>query len=880
MNKYTMILCSLYLFFGGINMLHAQKRPLDEDAYKKWKYISRENISADGLWVSYEHANKDCLQVLYLYGKNNTDTLWNCKNGVFSPDSHLFSYYKINEKSQKGKTLNTFYIKDLQTGRLDSFPKVSYLSFKGGKKKYVSLLRETHKVDTLSGMKEKQPKEQKFDLVLYDSSLKSSVSFSQVSKHFYSPEGNWLLLYSQKWYLYHLNTNKKYDLPLATDSNISLYSFSKNEDKLAFLSTGKQAKDAFIYLYDLKRFDCIDSLATQSKALPQGFEITVGKLAFSQDEKKLYFKIVKKKDSVDSQKPIGATYKPQIWAWDKTFNYLNHNILTDESLFCSYALKDKKITLLSSEEMPYLQFPDGESEKMTIGFSNKPYLKYEGIETGPIFDTYLVNMEDGKHQKILERKYYNPTISSDKKYIVWFEPDARAWYGMHTETLEKKNLTGAINDLFYNDEVDRPMHYIHLGSIGWSEKGHDVFINSKYDLWKIDAAGEKKPVCLTKSLGKERKIVFRPIKKSESQRYFNQDEFYFTAFQPETKKAGYYRLKNDRFTELIFTDHYYSDIKFSEDGEHCIWKRSSFVEYPEIYYSDAKFTNAQKVSVSDSIQGEYNWATAELVQWTTYHKDTLQGILCKPEDFDPSKKYPMIVYFYEKKSDELHRYKIPSPIGTVINWPYCASNGYLVFVPDVAFRAGEPGQSAYDAIVSGVENLAAKYNFIDKERIALNGHSWGGYQTAYLVTRTNLFKAAVAGAPVANMTSAYGAVRWGTGKARMFQYESGQSRIGGTLWEKPFEYIKNSPLFFAPQIETPLLIMHNDGDGSVVWEQGIELFLALRRLGKPAWLFNYKGQDHKLLKWEYRLDYSRRVMEFYDYYLRNGEKPNWFDGQP
>ena len=200
-----------------------------------------------------------------------------------------------------------------------------------------------------------------------------------------------------------------------------------------------------------------------------------------------------------------------------------------------------------------------------------------------------------------------------------------------------------------------------------------------------------------------------------------------------------------------------------------------------------------------------------------------------------------------------------------------------MFVPDIVFRPGEPGRSSYDAVVSGVKTLIDKCPYVDKDRIGLNGHSWGGYQSAYLITQTDLFKAAVAGAPVANMTSAYGGIRWGSGKSRMFQYEHTQSRIGGTLWEKPLAYFRNSALFYAPRIQTPLLIMHNDKDEAVMWEQGIELFMALRRLQKPVWMFNYRGQGHKLLKWDYRLDYSKRVMEFYDYYLKDGKKPDWMD---
>src|SRR5690606_41680366 len=104
-------------------------------------------------------------------------------------------------------------------------------------------------------------------------------------------------------------------------------------------------------------------------------------------------------------------------------------------------------------------------------------------------------------------------------------------------------------------------------------------------------------------------------------------------------------------------------------------------------------------------------------------------------------------------------------------------------------------------------------------------------QIAHMITRTNLFAAAIAGAPVANMVSAYGGIRWSTGMSRMFQYEQTQSRIGGSLWRRPLQFIENSPIFWADKVQTPLLMMHNDQDGAVPWYQGIEYYMALRRLG-------------------------------------------------
>ena len=241
----------------------------------------------------------------------------------------------------------------------------------------------------------------------------------------------------------------------------------------------------------------------------------------------------------------------------------------------------------------------------------------------------------------------------------------------------------------------------------------------------------------------------------------------------------------------------------------------------------------------------------------------------------------MLIYFYEKSSKGIHSHRIPSPSRSTINIPWCTSNGYVVFVPDIVYRDGYPGESAYDAIVSGTMAMTERNSFIDKDKIGIQGQSWGGYQVAYLVTQTNIYAAAMAGAPVSNMTSAYGGIRWGTGMSRMFQYEQTQSRIGGTLWEKPGLYIENSPLFHAPRIETPLLMMHNDNDGAVPWYQGIEFFVALRRLDKPVWMLTYNKEEHNLTKWPNRVDLGIRMMQFFDFYLKDAPEPKWMsEGVP
>jgi dipeptidyl aminopeptidase/acylaminoacyl peptidase len=245
----------------------------------------------------------------------------------------------------------------------------------------------------------------------------------------------------------------------------------------------------------------------------------------------------------------------------------------------------------------------------------------------------------------------------------------------------------------------------------------------------------------------------------------------------------------------------------------------------------------------------------------------------KPENFDSTKKYPLIAYFYEDLSQ--NRYNYVAPNGrNVINATHYASNGYLIFLPDIHYEIGYPGPSAMKSIVPGVQMLLAR-GYVDPKRLGLQGQSWGGYQTAYMITQTSMFAAAMAGAPVVNMTSAYGGIRWGTGISRAGQYEGGQSRIGGSLWETPMRFIENSPLFWLDKVTTPLFIMSNDNDDAVPWYQGIEFFIAMRRLQKEVYLINYNNDVHNPAGRANQKDIAMRMQQFFDTKLKGAPAPDW-----
>jgi len=314
-------------------------------------------------------------------------------------------------------------------------------------------------------------------------------------------------------------------------------------------------------------------------------------------------------------------------------------------------------------------------------------------------------------------------------------------------------------------------------------------------------------------------------------------------------------------------------VQKAKDADVYLFTQSSFEEFPDLWVANGRFDAPTRISDANPQQRGYRWGTDELVSWRSNDGVPLKGILFKPEDFDPTKKYPMVVYIYEQLSQNLNAY-VPPGGRNVINPTVYVSNGYLVFEPDIHYETGYPGPSALKSIVPGVQMLIDS-GFVDPNAVGLQGHSWGGYQTAYVITQTSMFRAAMAGAPVANMTSAYGGIRWQTGLARAFQYEHTQSRIGGSIWEYPMRYLENSPLFAADRITTPLLIMSNDDDGAVPWYQGIELFVAMRRLGKEVYLIDYNGEGHNPTKRANQLDIAMRMQQFFDHFLKGAPEPEW-----
>ena len=505
-----------------------------------------------------------------------------------------------------------------------------------------------------------------------------------------------------------------------------------------------------------------------------------------------------------------------------------------------------------------------------------PYLKLITWD-GWYRDVYLVDPQTGDSEKVIEKQRFDAELSPDGRYLVWF--DGADWNRRDTETGEVQNLTSGIDVPFADVYNDRPMPSSSYGIGGWTEESESVFIYDQYDIWQVSLS-DGKAINITGGEGRNSERIFRIYDLDRIKETFEQGErLLLTMYHDKLKNDGFYEARVGRsgVKQLLEEDKKFTIRSVADESGAILYTRESYTEYPNLWVAkDHRFQKPEKVShLHEDLTERYAWGRAELVEWLSLDGEPVQGILYYPGNYEPDKRYPVFIYYYERFSQRLYDFNEPYTNHRP-NIAQYTSDGYVVFLPDIWFDVPVPGYSATKHLVPGVQKLV-EMGVADPDAIGLHGHSWSGYMTAHVITQTDIFAAAIAGAPVSNMTSAYGGIRWGSGLARQFQYEQTQSRLGVSLWENRAPYIENSPLFYADRIQTPILFQHGDADEAVPWYQSIELYLALRRLDKEAVFLQYHDEPHHLRKLANRLDYAMKMKEYMDHYLKGEAAPEWIE---
>ncbi len=570
-----------------------------------------------------------------------------------------------------------------------------------------------------------------------------------------------------------------------------------------------------------------------------------------------------------------------VWHWQDLRIMPQQKVLWDREKDRTYRAvwhrRTARVVGLGGPDLPDVRVPA--NDRRALASSDLPYRR-AFTWAGGRADAWLVDLESGARTPVARGIESRPDLSPEGRYVAWWE--AGDYHLFDAATGDTLNLTEGIGVPMADEDHDYPNPAPGYGVAGWLEDDAAVLLYDKYDIWVAPTDGEE-PWRLTDGRGRAETRVFRIVDTDDEDDAFEDgEELLLSSYHDLRKNHGFYRAEiGERgVTRLLEEEKRFSFVARAEDADRYLYTREDYDEFPDLWVADTDFDGAREVTdVNPGLTDRFAWGDAELVEWESADGIPLQGVVIKPEDYEEGRRYPVLVYYYRFFSQRLHEFNDPS-VNHRPSFPVYASDGYVVFLPDVRFEVGRPGLSATKSVVPGVQKLI-ELGIADPDRVALHGHSWSGYQTAFMVTQTDLFRTAIAGAPVANMTSAYSGIRLGSGLARQFQYEMGQSRLSGSLWEARHEYIDNSPVFFADRIDTPMLILHGDEDDAVPWEQSIELYLALRRLDKEAVLLQYRGEPHHPQTYANKLDWAMKMKEWIDHYLKGEPAPAWMtDGLP
>ncbi len=644
----------------------------------------------------------------------------------------------------------------------------------------------------------------------------------------------------------------------------------------AFSDTGYVEENHALFLYrnipvkpELKRYN-----PSTDKSFPAKMRISNNfRPVISDDSRTVFFGVynwtVKEKNT---RKPDESVKLPgvDIWHWkdDPVQPRQKNTYETEKNYTYRFAWipdENRSVQLSDDEFREVILSGDGRHAIVSTSIPYQPAFREE------IYDHHVVNTHTGEKKLMLKEFSSLYGASPAGRYVVYFK-DKNWWvYDLYKD--QHINLTKDVPVELWNTRDDSPREIKPpFGLGGWLKDDKGILVYDEYDVWKISTEGLK-PVRLTN--GRENRIIYRQVRLDTEYPWIDPaQDMYFSAFGDIDKQMGYFRLTpKNRFEKLIYENMAVSGLRKAEKSDNFIYTLESYSVSPNVYHANASFTAKTKISDTNPQQSKYLWGKSELVHFRNAGGKELQGALFYPAGYEPGRKYPMIVYIYEIRSNVLNRYVVPSP-RSAYNTTNYTSQGYFVFQPDIVYRTNHPGESAVECVVPAVEEVL-KTGMIDEKKIGIMGHSWGAYQTSFIVTRTKLFSAAVAGAPLINMISMYNEIYWNSGTPNQNIFEISQGRLREPWWVIMKEYIDNSPMFNAQNITTPLLVTFGNNDGAVDWHQGIEMYTTMRRMEKPFIMLVYDGENHSLSKKENQTDYTRKVNEFFDHYLLGKEAQPW-----
>jgi len=857
------LILTIHFAIGG----YCQKPPVDTSDFDTWPMVATPSLSNDGKFATYQVLHQPRSSSSFVIRSIRTKWKYILKGiyGVFTPDSRFVVFR--NEGDSLGILMlgrdSIEYINGVAAYRIPQTGNGSWIAYDmiGDKKK----------------------------LIIRNLITRQERTFLHVTDYQFSPDGKYLALVCNIGGKGNDTISLTCMTPDGRDSRVIWEGerldnlvFDGNTKQLVFVGMDEKTGSArALYRYTLGK--------SRAVAIGAGVEHIV---RFNHSGTGLFVTMA----THDTVPPAGASTGVIVWSYLDSRLPSQVRQANKENQYRSYTYfvsfqTGKFIRLERSND--YIKEDPGnrDDESVLVVEQGKGDLDNEwNWNREALCSVYLVSTTRGE-RKLIAKDIPHVTchdfhLSPSGKYVVYYNPKAKDYFSYNTATGEVRNISkgvmGEWTSYYRKDQPNGP--YLCLGIAGWLDKDDRILVYDQTDIFELDPNGQELPFNVTGGDGRKNDIEFRLAIDHSSGLMYEGERLLLNAFNRKTKDNGFYRLilGRGKKPELLSMQPFYIEgtagssefdvfppLKASEANVYLVRKMSA--SSSPNYFSTEDFIHYNPVSDVYPEQS-FNWIRSELVTWKLPDGSTTQGILYKPEDFDRRKKYPVIFHLYERFSEGLNGYIEPGFCTGPMNIPYFVSNGYLVFAPDIHYVIGQPGRSAYNTVVSAAAYLGSM-PFVDTARMGLQGHSFGGFETNYIISHARMFAAAMSSSGMSDFISCYGSII-GDGTSRQRQYELFRDRIGVTPWDSLDLYLKNSPVLYADKIVTPLLLMANPLDGDVPYGQGVELFTALRRLGRRCWMLQYDDGGHLVFD-KNADDLTCRMKQFFDHYLMGKPIPAW-----
>lgn len=830
------------------------QRPLSEADYKLWSTMEVEQLSDAGNWASYSLHYESGNDTLFVKHTKNLKTyaLAGGTNGRFAKE-RLFVC-----QGKEGQLILT----KLTDGKQEVFENVSSYDISRDGSYLILLQKATNGKQDLT-IKDLQGKH---DEVLMDT---NAYSYNAKANAVIFDSGEQLLLMSlDKPFIKNVIAN----VPGCTYSD---FVWQKNGESVTYFTHDKVVGMA---LYKIKEGELYKFDPRQFASFPKDTEIyndSSNALTISDDGSKVFFGVMPDEVADDAN---GV----QVWNTADKSLYPERRKIKGYKATCKLAVwypVKNSFRMLTDTVLPQIMLTGDQNHALLFNpKGNEPQFDY----SAPI-DFYLLNIETGEQELILRNQSYDLyklSVSGTGRFVAYFKE--KHWWVYDIVAHTHRNLTQKLDVSMEDENFDHSGPIDACGIGGWTLNDDAVLLYDNYDVWvvKTDGSSYKR---LTD--GRKDHIRYRLISESGQNDTFtnfswSQKRNYSLAegllLQAKSySKSGYFKWNNKNgLHPLVFNSNRVNSIRISKINDVCIYSEEHYHQPPKLIVQNKNDTRL--LFQSNLQQQKYQWGFSKVITFENAKGEVLKGALFYPAGYTPDKSYPMVVHIYERQTELYNQYVNPTVLNNDgFNITNFTTKGYFVLLPDIDKEEGNTGRSALDCVTSAVNEVLA-HEVVDSKRIGLLGHSFGGYQTNFIITQTNVFAAALSGAAVSDIISDYLYVAWNISKPNGWRYEYQQASMGVSLFDDYETYIKNSPITYAKQIQTPLLLWAGDNDRQIHYYQSLELHMALRRLQKPNILLLYEGDGHTLQRKEHKVDLTHRTQEWFDYYLKAVTKPDWF----